>query len=78
MKLVSVNCGLPREVLWHGETVTTSIYKEPVEGRIALRTLKLDGDRQSDVSVHGGKQRPPISIPSSTTAISRKNSQAVP
>jgi MOSC domain-containing protein YiiM len=57
MKLVSVNCGLPREVVWHGRSVTTSIYKEPVEGRIALWTLNLDGDRQADLSVHGGKDK---------------------
>jgi MOSC domain-containing protein YiiM len=57
MKLVSVNCGLPREIVWHGKSVTTSIYKEPVEGRIALRTLNLDGDRQADLSVHGGKDK---------------------
>jgi MOSC domain-containing protein YiiM len=57
MKLLSVNCGLPREVPWHGIHVTTSIYKEPVSGRIALRTLNLDGDRQSDLSVHGGKYK---------------------
>jgi MOSC domain-containing protein YiiM len=54
MKLVSVNCGLPREVTWHGRSVTTGIYKEPVQGRLALRTLNLDGDRQADLSVHGG------------------------
>jgi MOSC domain-containing protein YiiM len=57
MKLISVNCGLPKEVLWHGQMVTTSIYKEPVEGRVALRTLNLDGDRQSDLTVHGGKDK---------------------
>jgi MOSC domain-containing protein YiiM len=57
MKLVSINCGLPRETVWHGKSVTTSIYKEPVEGRIVLRTLNLDGDRQADLSVHGGKDK---------------------
>ena len=57
MKLFSVNCGLPQEVLWHGRSVTTSIYKEPVEGRVALRRLNLDGDRQADLSVHGGKDK---------------------
>lgn len=57
MRLISVNCGLPREVPWHGATVTTSIYKEPVQGRIALRTLNLDGDRQSDLTVHGGRDK---------------------
>ena len=57
MKVISVNCGLPREVDWHGHTVTTSIYKEPVEGRIGLRKLNLDGDRQSDLTVHGGEYK---------------------
>jgi MOSC domain-containing protein YiiM len=57
MKLISVNCGLPKEVLWHGMTVTTSIHKEPIEGRVALRTLNLDGDRQSDLTVHGGAHK---------------------
>jgi MOSC domain-containing protein YiiM len=57
MKLISVNCGVPKEVLWHGQIVTTSIYKEPVEGRVALRTLNLDGDQQSDLTVHGGKDK---------------------
>jgi len=57
MKIVSVNCGLPREVVWQGMDVTTSIYKDPVSGRIPLRTLNLDGDRQSDLSVHGGKDK---------------------
>ena len=57
MKLVSVNCGMPRTVDWHGRNVTTSIYKEQVQGRIALRTLNLNGDRQSDLTVHGGKDK---------------------
>ena len=57
MKLVSVNTGLPREVMWHGRPVTTGIFKEPVEGRVALRKLDLDGDRQADLTVHGGEYK---------------------
>jgi MOSC domain-containing protein YiiM len=57
MKLLSVNCGSPRQVDWHGTTVTTSIYKEPVSGRVTLRTLNLDGDKQSDLTVHGGEHK---------------------
>ena len=49
--------GLPRVVTWHGREVTTGIYKEPVEGRVTLRTLNLDGDRQADLSVHGGEPK---------------------
>jgi MOSC domain-containing protein YiiM len=55
MRIVSVNTGLPREITWHGTIVTTGIYKEPVEGRVALRKLNLDGDRQADLTVHGGE-----------------------
>jgi MOSC domain-containing protein YiiM len=57
MRLVSLNTGLPRDVTWHGRTVTTGIYKEPVDGRVAVRRLNLDGDRQADLSVHGGKDK---------------------
>jgi MOSC domain-containing protein YiiM len=55
MRIVSLNVGVPREVTWHGRTVPTSIYKEPVEGRVSLRRHNLDGDRQADLSVHGGE-----------------------
>src|SRR6266446_5971998 len=57
MKLVSVNTGLPREVTWHGRIVTTAIFKEPVKGRVILRKLNLEGDRQADLSVHGGEHK---------------------
>jgi hypothetical protein len=57
MELVSVNTGLPREVMWHGRSVTTAIFKEPAEGRVALRKLNLEGDGQADLSVHGGEHK---------------------
>src|SRR5262245_55204163 len=57
MKLISLNLGLPREVPWHKTTVTTGIFKQPVSGRVALRKLNLDGDRQADLRVHGGEYK---------------------
>ena len=54
MKLLSVNVGLPREVEWNGRVIHTSIFKTPVEGRVRVRKLNLEGDQQSDLSVHGG------------------------
>ncbi|MEH2084689.1 MAG: MOSC domain-containing protein [Nostoc sp.] len=54
MKLISVNVGLPREVTWKGKIVTTGIFKEPVSDRVMVRSLNLDGDRQADLTVHGG------------------------
>ena len=52
-----MNCGLPREVQWHGRTITTGIYKQPVVGRVALRRLNLEGDGQADLTVHGGEAK---------------------
>jgi MOSC domain-containing protein YiiM len=57
VKLISLNVGLPREVTWHGNAVTTGIFKHPVTGRVALRKLDLDGDRQADLTVHGGEYK---------------------
>ena len=57
MKIVSLNVGLPREVMWHGQTVTTGIFKDPVAGRVALRKLDLEGDGQADLTVHGGEHK---------------------
>ena len=54
MQLISIQVGMPREVTWRGRSVTTGIFKEPVEGPVMMRTLNLDGDAQADLSVHGG------------------------
>jgi MOSC domain-containing protein YiiM len=57
MKIVSLNIGLPREVEWHGHSVSTGIFKSPTPDRIRLRKLNLDGDRQADLTVHGGEHK---------------------
>jgi MOSC domain-containing protein YiiM len=54
MRVVSVNVGQVRTVEHDGGTVTTGIWKEPVDGRVAVRGVNLDGDDQADRSVHGG------------------------
>jgi len=57
MKIVSVNVGRPREIDWKGKTIRTSIFKEPVQGRVRLEALNFVGDEQADLSVHGGPQK---------------------
>ena len=57
MRLKSVNVSMPKEVPHDGKTVTTGIFKEPVEGRVMLRTLNLEGDGQADLWGHGGAFR---------------------
>jgi len=63
-KLHSINVGLPRVVTSDGKPVSTGIFKEPVADRIMLRTLNLDGDRQADLSVHGGPTKAVYAYPS--------------
>src|SRR5215216_884833 len=63
MKIISLNVGRPRLVVWDGQPVSTGIYKTPVEGRVMLRTLNLDGDRQADLTVHGGATKAAYAYP---------------
>ena len=64
MKVISVNVGRPHEFDVRGETIVTSIFKNPVKDRIRVRTLNLDGDEQSDLSVHGGVNKAVYAYPS--------------
>jgi MOSC domain-containing protein YiiM len=50
-------------VVWKGRTVVTSIFKEPVAGRVTIRRLNLDGDLQADLSVHGGTDKAVYAYP---------------
>jgi MOSC domain-containing protein YiiM len=63
MRIISVNVSRPRLVVWNGQTVSTGIYKTPVEGRVMLRKLNLDGDRQADLTVHGGPTKAAYAYP---------------
>jgi ferredoxin-NADP reductase/MOSC domain-containing protein YiiM len=56
-RLLSINVGLPRDVAWKGEKVHTAIWKQPVEGRIRVRRLNVEGDGQGDLAGHGGENR---------------------
>jgi MOSC domain-containing protein YiiM len=64
MQVISVNVGLPCEVVWQGKTVSTGIFKQPVEGRIRLRSLNFEGDQQADLAVHGGIDKAVYAYPS--------------
>jgi lactoylglutathione lyase len=57
VKILSVSVGRLRQVESRGKRVRTSIFKEPVAGSVRARTLNLDGDEQSHLSVHGGPDK---------------------
>jgi len=72
MQVTSVNVGLPREVVWKSRTVMTGIFKEAVAGRVAVRLLNLEGDRQADLTVHGGPEKAVYAYPAEYYAFWRE------
>lgn len=62
-KILSVNVSLPKEIDFEGQKVTTGIFKKSIDGRIMLRTLNLDGDKQADLTVHGGPDKAAYAYP---------------
>ena len=64
MRLISLNVALPRLTVYNGATINTGIFKQPVSGPVQLRTLNLDGDRQADLTVHGGPFKAVYGYPS--------------
>jgi MOSC domain-containing protein YiiM len=55
--VLSVNVAKPREIEWLGRRATTSIWKEPVAGRVRVAELNIEGDRQADLRFHGGADK---------------------
>ncbi len=63
MKILSLNVGVPRTIEYRGGEFITGIFKQPVQGRVQLRRLNLDGDRQADLTVHGGPYKAVYAYP---------------
>ncbi len=64
MRLISLNVGRPRLVVYRGKTINTGIFKQPISGPVQLQSLNVDGDRQADLSVHGGIYKAVYAYPS--------------
>ena len=54
MKILSINVSEPQKVTFNGKELITSIYKKPVSNRVQVTSQGIEGDRQADLSVHGG------------------------
>ena len=63
MEILSVNVGLPREVMYKEKMIETGIFKEPVNGPVMVRSLNIDGDAQADLTVHGGRDKAVYAYP---------------
>jgi len=64
MRLLSLNVGIPRVIVWNGREIETGIFKHPVTEKIPLRRFNFDGDRQADLEVHGGETKAVYAYPS--------------
>jgi len=71
-KLISVQVGVPRTVLLEGGEVSTGIFMTPVQKRVQMRALNLEGDRQADLSIHGGRDKAVYAYPSEHYAYWKK------
>jgi MOSC domain-containing protein YiiM len=78
MRLVSINVGTPREVIWKGMTVTTGTFKEPVDGPVMISKLNLAGDSQADLMVHGGEEKAVYAYPAEHYEYWRRELPGVP
>lgn len=57
LRIVQVSVGRPTEVSFDGKSVTTGIFKSPVEGSVEVKLHNLAGDGQADLTVHGGRDK---------------------
>jgi len=64
MKVLSIQVGRPRDVAWHDKVVRTSIFKDAVDGPVRVHAVGLEGDEQSDLTVHGGVDKAVYAYPS--------------
>jgi MOSC domain-containing protein YiiM len=58
MRVVSVNVGRPQQVsVRRGRPIMSAIGKAPVDGRVRVAGVNVDGDDQADRRVHGGPDK---------------------
>ena len=55
--IVSVNVGRPREFTLDGKPHVSAIWKEPVQGRLVVKGVNIEGDDQADRKNHGGPDK---------------------
>lgn len=55
--LLALTVGRPQVVQAGQRPVSTAIWKQSVDGRVAVRGVNIDGDDQADRSVHGGPDK---------------------
>lgn len=55
MKVISLNVGKPQPFSYRGNDGYTAIFKSPVAGERKVSALNIEGDKQADLTFHGGE-----------------------
>ena len=63
MKIEALCVAKPKTIAHQGRTISTGIYKSPVEGSRMVRRTNIEGDGQADLSVHGGIDKAVYAFP---------------
>jgi MOSC domain-containing protein YiiM len=64
-RVLSLRVGAAKPILpFRGHMVSSGIYKDPVDGRLALTADGFTGDEQADLTVHGGPDKAVCCYPS--------------
>jgi MOSC domain-containing protein YiiM len=68
-RVVSVNVGTPQQIaVRRGRPQMSAIGKQPVEGRVRVAGVNVDGDDQADRRIHGGPDKAVYAYASEDTA----------
>jgi MOSC domain-containing protein YiiM len=57
MKILEVCVGLPRALEYRDKKISSGIFKVPTNDAVEVSYSNLDGDRQADLNVHGGRDK---------------------
>ncbi|MFW5450724.1 MAG: MOSC domain-containing protein [Methylophagaceae bacterium] len=57
MKLVSINISLAIDIEYNNKTISTGIFKKPVNSDVTISSTGLHGDQQVDLKNHGGEHK---------------------
>jgi MOSC domain-containing protein YiiM len=63
MRVQALNVSLPKVLVYKGEEVLTGIYKVSTAEPLMIRKTNIDGDRQADLTVHGGVDKAVYAFP---------------
>ena len=63
MNIHSIQIGKAKDVFYMGQDIRTGIYKKQTDGPVRVTKLKLEGDEQADLRVHGGVDKAVYAYP---------------